>query len=54
MIVLTDGRENRPQYIADIAHLIDDRVFGIGLGTAEHIDPAALTAFTIGTGDYVP
>ena len=53
IVVLTDGRENRSLYIADIAGIINDRVFGIGLGTAEHINPAALTALTNGTGGYV-
>jgi hypothetical protein len=53
IIVLTDGKENRSLYIADIASIIDNRVFGIGLGTAEHINPAALTALTNGTGGYV-
>jgi hypothetical protein len=53
IVVLTDGRENRSLYIADVAGLIDDRVFGIGLGTAAQIEPAALTALTNGTGGYV-
>lgn len=53
MIVLTDGRENAEQYISDVAGSINDRVFGIGLGTAEQINPAALTALTNGTGGYV-
>lgn len=53
IVVLTDGRENRPLYIADVAGDIGGRVFGIGLGTAEHINPAALTALTNSTGGYV-
>jgi len=53
IVVLTDGQENRAQFIADIAGIIDDRVYGIGLGTAEQINPAALTALTNGTGGYV-
>lgn len=56
IVVLTDGRENASLYIADISGaggLINNRVFGIGLGTAEHINPAALTALTAGTGGYV-
>jgi hypothetical protein len=53
IVVLTDGRENRSLYIADVAGVINDRVFGIGLGKAEHINPAALTALTNGTGGYV-
>ncbi len=53
MVVLTDGRENQPQFISDVAGIIDDSVFGIGLGTAQQINPAALTALTDGTGGYV-
>ena len=52
IVVLTDGRENSPAYIADL-DTIGDRVFGIGLGTAEQINPAALTQLTDGTGGYV-
>lgn len=53
MVVLTDGRENATQYISDVTGIIGDRVFGIGLGTAEQINPAALTALTDETGGYV-
>ncbi len=53
MIVFTDGHETAGQYIADVDHLIDERVYAIGLGTADKIKPAALTALTNGTGGYV-
>lgn len=53
MIVLTDGQENAPSYIADVAGDIDDTVFAIGLGEPAAINPAALTALTNGTGGYV-
>ena len=53
IVVLTDGQENRAQYIADIAALIDDQVHAIGLGSADQINPVALTALTNGTGGYV-
>ena len=53
IVVLTDGQENRAQYIADIAALIDDQVYAIGLGSADQINPVALTALTNGTGGYV-
>ncbi|MFQ5981421.1 MAG: VWA domain-containing protein [Candidatus Heimdallarchaeota archaeon] len=52
-IILTDGHENRPKYIADVTDLINERVYAIGLGTAEVIQPAALTALTNGTGGYI-
>lgn len=53
MIVLTDGQQNAPKFIADVAGAIDDRTFAIGLGRPEDIDPASLTAITNGTGGYV-
>ncbi len=53
MVVFTDGFETASKYIADVAPLIDDRVFAIGLGTADQIQPAALTALTNGTGGYL-
>jgi murein tripeptide amidase MpaA len=52
-IVLTDGHENRPVSIADASAAINERVYAIGLGTAEVIQPAALTAVTNGTGGYL-
>lgn len=51
-IVLTDGHETASKYISDVTDLINERVFAIGLGTADQIQPAALTALTNGTGGY--
>ncbi|NBC01073.1 MAG: S8 family serine peptidase [Bacteroidetes bacterium] len=53
MIVLTDGHETAAQYIADIDHLVNERVYAIGLGTAETIQPAALSALTNATNGYL-
>jgi murein tripeptide amidase MpaA len=53
MIVLTDGQENAPKLIADVAASIDDQVFAIGLGEPGAINPAALSAITNGSGGYV-
>ncbi|HYI23849.1 MAG TPA: VWA domain-containing protein, partial [Thermomicrobiales bacterium] len=53
MVVLTDGQETDAKYIADVMSLINERVFAIGLGTAEQIQPAALTALTNGTGGFL-
>lgn len=53
MVVFTDGHETASQYITDVAPLINERVFAIGLGTAAQIQPAALTALTNGTGGYL-
>ena len=53
IIVFTDGHETASQYIVDVAPLINERVFAIGLGTAAQIQPTALTALTNGTGGYL-
>ena len=53
LVVLTDGRENRDRYLADVAGLINDRVYAIGLGTPEQIDPVALDTLTNGSGGYL-
>ncbi len=53
MIVFTDGHETASQYISDVDHLINDRVYAIGLGNADTIQPAALDALTNGTGGYL-
>ncbi|AQP44673.1 S8 family serine peptidase [Tessaracoccus flavus] len=53
MIVLTDGQENAPALISDVAGSIDDTVFAIGLGEPSAINPAKLTELTNGTGGYV-
>jgi hypothetical protein len=50
IIVFTDGLENRPQYIADVAASIDNRTFAIGLGSETQVSTAALNALTNGTG----
>lgn len=50
MLVFTDGKENRSQYIADISSLIGDKVFAIGLGTAAELNAAALTALCNDSG----
>ncbi|HEY5156141.1 MAG TPA: M14 family zinc carboxypeptidase [Acidimicrobiales bacterium] len=53
MIVFTDGFETASKYIADVTGLINERVFAIGLGTADQVKPTALTALTNGTGGYL-
>ena len=53
LVVLTDGYENTPQYIADVAAVIGARVFAIGVGTADYLNPAALDALTSGTGGFL-
>ena len=53
MIVFTDGHETASKYISEVADLINERVYAIGLGTADQIQPTALTALTSGTGGYL-
>jgi murein tripeptide amidase MpaA len=53
LVVLTDGRENRARFLSEVSGLINDRVFAIGLGTPEQIDPIALDTLTNGTGGYL-
>lgn len=53
MIVLTDGLENDPLWIADVAGSIDSRTFAIGLGSETQVNTAALQALANGTGGYL-
>ena len=55
MIVLTDGQETAAKYISEVSGLIasNPRIFAIGLGTAEMIQPAALNALTNGNEGYL-
>jgi hypothetical protein len=54
MIVLTDGIETASKTVTDVADsVIDNRVYAIGMGTAEQIMPATLDALTSATGGYL-
>ena len=53
IIVLTDGHENTEKYISEVMDLINERVYAIGLGTAQAIQPSALDALTNNTGGYL-
>jgi hypothetical protein len=53
MIVLTDGLENDPLWIADVIGSIDSRTFAIGLGNESQVNTAALQALANGTGGYL-
>jgi murein tripeptide amidase MpaA len=53
LVVLTDGHENRSRFLSEVSALINDRVFAIGLGTPEEIEPIALNTLTNGTGGYM-
>ncbi len=53
IIVFTDGLENEPLSIADVAGSIDDRTFAIGLGNETQVNTNALRTLTNGTGGYL-
>src|SRR5262245_9359741 len=53
IIVLTDGIENRPAWIADVMGSVDDRTFAVGLGNETQVNTAALTALSGSTGGYL-
>ena len=53
LVVLTDGQENRARFLSEVSTLINNRVFAIGLGTPEEIQPIALQALTNGTNGYL-
>ncbi|GEA87702.1 tyrosinase family protein [Cellulomonas cellasea] len=52
-IVFTDGHETADKTIAAAASSVHSRVFGIGLGTPEQLNPIALSDLADGTGGYV-
>lgn len=53
VVVFTDGEENTAKFIADIASKIDDRVYAIGLGTVNELNPVALSQLVSNTGGYL-
>lgn len=53
LIVLTDGLENTPPMIADVATSLTDNTFAIGFGQAAAISTAALDAITESHGGYL-
>lgn len=52
-VVFTDGEETAPKYIADVGGLINERVFAIGLGTVQEVNPVALNKLVNNTGGYL-
>lgn len=53
LVVLTDGVENRPPSIADVAGDIDANTYAIGLGTPQNISTAALQTISGNNGGYL-
>lgn len=52
VILLTDGKENLPPAIADVATPANVRTFAIGLGLPENIDVDKLSALASASGGY--
>jgi murein tripeptide amidase MpaA len=53
IVVFTDGKETADKYISDVSSLIDERVFAIGLGTAQEVNPVGLNSLVNNTGGYL-
>lgn len=53
IVILTDGHETAGKYISEVSGLINDRVFAIGLGTADQLRPSALRALTNDRDGYL-
>ena len=53
LVVLTDGKENRTQFIADVTLGAAVRAYAIGLGLPQEVDVAKLSAVTGNTGGYL-
>lgn len=53
LVVLTDGLENQPKFLSDVAGSIDTRTFAIGLGAAHQVSAAALSTIAHGTGGFI-
>ena len=53
LVVLTDGLENEPQFLANVTGSIDSRTFAIGLGTAYQVSAEALAKIAHQTDGYL-
>jgi hypothetical protein len=57
MVVLTDGEENHGpytrRYISDVSGIINERVFAVGLGRPEVLNPGALQSLCNGNNGYM-
>ena len=53
LVILTDGLENREQWLADVGGSIDNRTFAIGLGNETQVNTLALKTIANSTGGYL-
>jgi Mg-chelatase subunit ChlD len=52
-VVITDGKENQPKWIADVAGQINSFTYAIGIGRPDNIDVGKLQALTGNHGGYL-
>ena len=53
LVVLTDGMENSPRFIADVAAQINERTYAVGLGQPQNISVPALQTISGNNGGYL-
>lgn len=53
LIVVTDGKENEPEYIATVAPTLDAPTFAIGIGMPDDVDVSTLQVLTGNLGGYL-
>ncbi|MCW7541726.1 LodA/GoxA family CTQ-dependent oxidase [Aquabacterium sp. A7-Y] len=53
LVVLTDGKENRTRYIADVASDINERTYAVGFGTPQNTSAAALQTVSGNHGGFL-
>jgi hypothetical protein len=53
MIVFTDGLQNEPKSIEEVASSLNSQTFAIGLGTETQVNTLALNNITQGSGGYL-
>lgn len=53
LVVLTDGKENRPRHIADVAAEINELTYSVGLGTPQNTSAPALQTISGNNGGYL-
>ncbi|MFF0267464.1 LodA/GoxA family CTQ-dependent oxidase [Kribbella sp. NPDC004536] len=53
LVVLTDGMENSPRWISDVAAQINSRTYAVGLGQPQNISVPALQTISGNNGGYL-
>lgn len=53
LVVLTDGNENSPRFISDVANEINEFTYAVGLGTPQNTSAAALQTISGNNGGYL-